>query len=695
MRAGIRAFAAFLLIAVVATAPGGGVGPAAADDPPSVAGAWRSVLAGSSMKLILEQDGTTLSGYFESGSGDLTWDAEGTISAGGSVALVRFIPIAELSGTPEPARTEVLSRHGDPDRLGYLRGPVRLQFDAESGELTGAYSVVAVSYDTESGALRNAEVQYVETTLARATDLPDFRIESFAIAREESASGDYWEVTADILNAGGDAPDRFDLRLEKIDRWSEGEPSYRAVAGGGTSHPALAAGESTMITWRTDMPTATANQANVVAHVDLAIRLVVDPDNEVVESSEVNNEAVRWRLSCAEPVVETTPLTEVVWVEFPEGAAGPGAAPESYDMLLEAMEDKAEAVLCRIKLEALRRATMDVGTVAGSKFVNALMTHFLKEYFAAPGRATGLEAIDVLGEYQGFPGAGLGAYMYVPRGLRQRYPDHPGDWTWIYPATQFWITNIGTTRFRGKFVSLIRHLDIPFLVGSKNLGTGVDADVVGGGKNMSNVMHWATGVKYWSLPKDALRELFIGYEFWHLEGWDVFGEDAINDLIAEEAGRMLGVRLASGDLRLRSEHDLVRALDQDFREARAWVGAMLRLKREKFDELILAASVPQSTMWFGWEGRRARVFAPWPRGGSAKSIRTMLDDGSTVAEVSRSGLVEQLTQIYTLIYAADEWERRHGAVGLTDVTTRVVEGDYDDQFKSADKAFGAEWQWSP
>lgn len=538
---------------------------------------------------------------------------------------------------------------------------------------------------------------------AEAPPLPDLQIKSFAITRRDGASGDYWEITADILSAGGDTPDRFNLRLEAVNALREGEPAFRPVTNGETSHPALAAGESATITWRTDRSTPTADRPNVITDLHRAIRVAVDPENAVEEADETNNVSALWRLSCADPVTITTPKSEVIWVVLPEGEAVPGAAPESYDVLLDAMADKAEAVLCRIKLEAQRRAQLGIGTVAGSRFVKTLAANFLKDYLAAPSRDSALAAIAALGEPQGYPSAGLGNAMHVPEGLRQRYPNHAGDWAWIYPATQFWVhtaafdafvyTYVHT--FFGNNARLIRYLDVPFLVGSRNLGTGGDADVSGGGKNLSNVMHFATGVKYWHLPKNALRELFVGYEQWHLEGWDIFGEDAINDLIGEETGRMLGVRLARNTHTIRSERDLVQTLDRDFGEARAWVGAMLRLRQDKFDELILSPTMPKSVKWHGWFRKPPQAFPPWPRGSSAKTIRMMLDDGATVAQVSKTSLVEQLTQIYTLIYEVDEWERRHGDVGLTDVMRNVVEGAYDDQFKAAPKNWGAVWHWSP
>ena len=286
--------------------------------------------------------------------------------------------------------------------------------------------------------------------------------------------------------------------------------------------------------------------------------------------------------------------------------------------------------------------------------------------------------------------------MFVPEGLRRRYPEVTEDWEWLYPATEFydlsrkevfigWYRLIGV----GKYVDLIDHIDVSFLVGEANLSKEADADFFGGGKNLSQMMHWATGVKYAHLPRNALRELFIGYEFWHLEGWEVFGEDAINDLIAEEQGRMLGRRLAAADIK--SGAELVRKIDSDFREARAWVGAMLRLRRDEFDALILAEEPSKARYWW----RRGPFVPPWGRRGDAKSIKQLLEEGQTVGEVYKSRLVEHLIPIYTLIYEVDEWERRNGRVGLTSLMVKIVEGKYDDQFRRAKKRFGTEWEWNP
>ena len=37
----------------------------------------------------------------------------------------------------------------------------------------------------------------------------------------------------------------------------------------------------------------------------------------------------------------------------------------------------------------------------------------------------------------------------------------------------------------------------------------------------------ATGVRYHEWPQERIRDLFLAYELWHLELWDVFGRDPI------------------------------------------------------------------------------------------------------------------------------------------------------------------------
>ena len=76
----------------------------------------------------------------------------------------------------------------------------------------------------------------------------------------------------------------------------------------------------------------------------------------------------------------------------------------------------------------------------------------------------------------------------------------------------------------------------------------------------------------------------------------MFGEDPINDLIAEEAGRILGVKLRFGTL---TKTNLVATLDDAFNEARAWVGSLLRVRRGELERWILEKTQRRANMWWG------------------------------------------------------------------------------------------------
>jgi hypothetical protein len=80
-------------------------------------------------------------------------------------------------------------------------------------------------------------------------------------------------------------------------------------------------------------------------------------------------------------------------------------------------------------------------------------------------------------------------------------------------------------------------------------------------KNESQLMHWATGVRFSQISRDRLREVFLAYEKFHLEQWDVFGPDPLNDMIAEEAGRHMGAQIRS--LRM-NRNNFITILDEGF-----------------------------------------------------------------------------------------------------------------------------------
>lgn len=659
---------------------------------PDYSGAWMIVGDGRRAKLILNQDKKRVWGAFESTDGLQVWDVEGSVGRGGKIEMIRYIPINELGGTPEPALSSVFEQYGAEDRFGFLIGHVVL--NPTSDGLTGYYTRINAAFYSDSGKLHEATEINTDIDLVRATHLPDLRVEKLKVASKEGgSSGTYWEVSAEIVNDGGSAPTgQVTLVLEHTARIVEGQaPEWQAVPFSRMGIPALAPGERTPVSWSEIRPVAGAPQAVQLSADDAALQLHIDPEGTFDEQSKANNFGQLDRIQCDEIDGMSPPRHEVSWISPSEGgqsAAGDAAASPlaPYESLFEGMNDGAKAVLCYIKMEARRRAGQHSRSVIGTNFFDQLSTYFLKPYLDAPNPVTGLFVLTELGASQGAPRIGLGASIYIPEGLRNRHSGGISIPAWIYPATHFFTSG----SFKGFHVDRMPYLDVPFLVGEPNTSQEENADFVGGGKNLSNVMHWATGAKYWEIPEPAFRELFIGYEYWHMEGIDVFGEDAINDLIGEMAGYMMGKRIIRGEIR--SASDLGRKLDTDFYRARAWAGALLRENRDHFDELILQDLKPRSDYWF--TGQMV-VMEPWSGDAGGNTVRHMLVNDMSAKEVAATRQVEKLVEIYTLIYEATEWEKANGSIGLSNVERKVMAGDYNDQFRRAPKDWGAEWDWRP
>jgi hypothetical protein len=66
------------------------------------------------------------------------------------------------------------------------------------------------------------------------------------------------------------------------------------------------------------------------------------------------------------------------------------------------------------------------------------------------------------------------------------------------------------------------------------------------GPNPTQIAHFAGGVKWSWAPTALVQWFFVHYEKVSGEGWQLFGLDSLNDIIAEEAGRLLARDLRSG-----------------------------------------------------------------------------------------------------------------------------------------------------
>ena len=362
-------------------------------------------------------------------------------------------------------------------------------------------------------------------------------------------------------------------------------------------------------------------------------------------------------------------------------------------------ERKSHQVLTFIQTEAKKRAANPPTLSPSSNFYKRLKDNYLADYLKNPTEAEGAKAIGRSGT-EGIGRAmkgrrGPGGIEVQPKGGAFR----PAKGYWEPAAIETWnkqpiempeqirslplFKNIkslpptleaGTDVLIDENVKELPFVDSPFLLGKPNLATAADfdADWKFGGQNISQLMHWATGVKYSGESADAMHELFLAYEMWHLEGFDVFGQDALNDMIAEEQGRLLGVELAKGSKgAIKGEKELLPFLDRSFRQSRAWVGSLLRLRRKQLDEWILAEDQPKANFWYD------KKESIWPE----KTVYAMLAGGMKIADVQKSDLVQAQIEIYTLLYEADLWEKAEGKINITPLQKALVEGQLNSLLK--------------
>ena len=331
-------------------------------------------------------------------------------------------------------------------------------------------------------------------------------------------------------------------------------------------------------------------------------------------------------------------------------------------------------ILDYIRSEAATRAARVLSVDTSSRFYKRLTDHYLKAYLASPSASTVQAAIDAIGKV--FPGPATagdrwedGAIRFwnqqpIPAAFRRLRPDLPAE---LAAAT-----DILSRSNRAQ----LPYIDVPFLLGAPNTGLGFDDDWTHGGKNISQLMHWGTGVKYSHLSAETMRELFLGYEMWHLEGFDVFGEDSLNDLISEEQGRILGTQLRAAKI---TTANLQSNLNEGFREARAWVGALIRARKKELENWILADSPQPAKIW--WK-RDVQIWG-------TETIKSMLRAGQSPDAIKKSTLASRIIDIYALMLEADAWERAKGAIPLSEMSKKLLAHEYDSVLSSMAGGEGA------
>ena len=353
----------------------------------------------------------------------------------------------------------------------------------------------------------------------------------------------------------------------------------------------------------------------------------------------------------------------------PAPGAAPAPPPAPRAPADAAAQRDAVAVREHIKTVARTRARTARSIDPASRFYRRLVDFYLRDYLAAPSPARGVEACERrIGRT--FAGPATPGDSWEEGALaawnRQQIPAAARALRPALPAELAAATDILSRPNR----AVLPFIDVPHLIGGSNTGTGADADVSGGGRNISQLMHWGTGVKYSNVDRLAMRELFIAYELWHLEAWDVFGEDPINDLIAEEAGRILGTQLRAGTI---TSANLRQRLEEGFAEARAWVGTLLRARLSELDQWTVAERQRPANIWWGAQP----AMNVWGN----DTIYSLLRGGMSVEAVRRHPLVERITEIYTLVYEADAWEAARGRIDNGTFIPAILRGEYNRQFE--------------
>lgn len=320
-------------------------------------------------------------------------------------------------------------------------------------------------------------------------------------------------------------------------------------------------------------------------------------------------------------------------------------------------------ILFFIRSEAEKKSKCPLSVTTSDNFYVVLINRYLSDYLISPSEEKGREAIEKIGKK--FSG-----------------PPDPRD-NWEVRAVEVW----NNQQIPAAFIALrkklpnpfeaatdilslanwntLKIIDTEFMLGGPNLSREQDADVYEGGSNISNLFHWATGVKYCDTPPQDLREFFLSYELWHLEGWDGFEEDPINDLIAEEAGRIFGTMLINATV---NYSNLIDSLNDSFIEARAWVGSLLRFRKDKFECFIVSPKITKCKDWWGVRGE----FNAW----AGNNIHEFFREGMLLEHMKNSDFVKRLIGVYTLIYEADRLPIQNSKL-----TEDLARGELDDVFE--------------
>ncbi|MCP4134167.1 MAG: DUF4157 domain-containing protein [bacterium] len=186
---------------------------------------------------------------------------------------------------------------------------------------------------------------------------------------------------------------------------------------------------------------------------------------------------------------------------------------------MEGYRIRAEGILKQIKTRA--KAMTIPSPSATGKFEKWLTEEYLKDYLKKPGEATAKKALE-----------------------RMTVAGHGGFKTYGYALLRGMASSA-----KAKHIS---YIDSPHFLGTPS-SSSVTAtgffDPWSQGPNLTDIMHFAAGLKWAWAPSAIVQWFFVYYEKKTKEGWQLFGLDALNDIIAEEGARLFARDLLAGTVR--------------------------------------------------------------------------------------------------------------------------------------------------
>ncbi len=273
---------------------------------------------------------------------------------------------------------------------------------------------------------------------------------------------------------------------------------------------------------------------------------------------------------------------------------------------MEGLRVRAQGIVTMIKANA-DAMTLPVPPASGG-FETFLASEYLGAYCAAPSPRTAAPAIDQMVLEGG--GRAFAHYGYaMPESMRHRA----------------WSGGIG-------------FIDTPSLLGTPAPGVVTATEFLdpwSQGPNPTQIIHFASGIKWSWAPAALVRWYFIHYEEVSEEGWQIFGLDSLNDIIAEEGGRLLAEDLNRGKSCSGGKIDL----DPYFARGRAFLRG--ELSESRLEAMALRVHLPNLIVETGVGVKSGPLYS--------KTIMEQLMAGASDAAVLASPDARILTLLFHLL----------------------------------------------